>query len=75
MKKCVYSILLPQLGTCCTVYSNSKRLDGKLWAHWPKCSTENCPFEHPELLEGAVFSEEEAKKHYEYLLNNVIKEE
>jgi hypothetical protein len=47
------------------VYSYSKRPDGKWWAHWPECTVENCPFEHPELLEGAVFDTEE--------YNNVIK--
>ena len=55
MKRCIYSVILPEAGTCCNVYSQSKRLDGKLWAHWPKCSKENCPFENPALLEGAVF--------------------
>jgi hypothetical protein len=62
MKKCVYSVVLhpgnlPE--SRCNVYSNSKRPDGKWWAHWPKCSSENCPFEHPELLEGAIFDKEE----------------
>lgn len=62
MKRCIYSIMLPEAGTCCNVYSNSKRPDGRWWAHWPKCSTENCPFEHPELLEGAIFDKEEYNK-------------
>jgi hypothetical protein len=61
MKKCIYSVeLLAE--NCCNVYSNSKRPDGKWWAHWPKCSSENCPFEHPELLEGATFDKEEFNK-------------
>ena len=59
MKKCIYSIELPNAGICCDVYSRSQRPDGKWWAHWPKCSQENCPFEHPELLEGAIFEEKE----------------
>ena len=62
MKQCIYSIVLPNAGPCCNVYSCSKRPDNKWWAHWPKCSKENCPFEHPELLEGAVFDEEEFNK-------------
>jgi hypothetical protein len=44
------------------VYSCSKRPDGKWWAHFPKCSEEECPFKHPELLEGAVFDREEFNK-------------
>lgn len=60
MKRCIYSVILPpNMEVCCNVYSYSKRPDGKWWAHWPKCSSENCPFEHPELLEGAVFDKEE----------------
>lgn len=62
MNKCIYSINLPTAGPCCNVYSYSKRPDNKWWAHWPKCSNENCPLEHPELLEGAVFDEEEFNK-------------
>jgi hypothetical protein len=62
MKKCPYSIMLPVAGNCCNVYSNSKRPDGKWWCHWPKCSNENCPLEHPELLEGAIFDKEEFDK-------------
>ena len=58
MKKCIYSITLPEVGACCNVYSNSKRPDGKWWAHFPKCSTENCPFANPALLEGAVFEKD-----------------
>ena len=59
MKRCIYSIDFPTGGIYCNVYSNSKRPDGKWWAHWPKCSKENCPFEYPELLEGATFDKEE----------------
>lgn len=62
MKKCIYSVELPDSGICCNVYSNSTRPDGKWWAHWPKCSRENCPYEHPELLEGAVFDEKKFNK-------------
>ena len=58
MKKCLYSITLPEAGLCCNVYSNSKRPDGKWWCHWPKCSEENYPITHPELLEGATFDKE-----------------
>ena len=68
MKKCIYSVVLYPDNlrkSCCNVYSYSKRPDGKWWAHWPECSSENCPFEHPELLEGAIFDEEE--------YNNAIK--
>lgn len=62
MKECKYAIEFPGMGLHCNVYSQSKRPDNKWWAHWPKCSNENCPLEHPELLEGAVFDEEEFNK-------------
>lgn len=63
MKRCIYSVILPlDMEVCCNVYSYSKRPDGKWWAHWPKCSSENCPFEYPELLEGAIFDEEAFNK-------------
>ena len=62
MNPCIYSITLPKAGSCCVVYSHSKRPDNKWWAHWPKCPKENCPLEHPELLEGAVFDEKEFNK-------------
>ena len=62
MKQCRYSIIIPEAGSCCTVYSYSKRPDNKWWAHFPECSKENCPLEHPELLEGAVFDKEEFDK-------------
>ena len=61
MKRCVYSIRLPEAGVCCNVYSNSQRSDNKWWAHWPKCSPDNCPIQHPELLEGATFNEKDYK--------------
>ena len=38
---------------CCKAYFDSKRADGKLWCHFPKCFDINCPLLHPELLEGA----------------------
>lgn len=63
MKRCIYSVILPpDMEVCCNVYSYSKRPDGKWWAHWPKCSSKNCPFEHPELLEGAIFDKEAFNK-------------
>lgn len=63
MKRCIYSVILPpDMKVCCNVYSYSKRPDGKWWAHWPECSGKNCPFEHPELLEGAIFDKEAFNK-------------
>ena len=62
MNNCIYSVMLPEAGRCCGVYSHSKRADGKWWAHWPKCSKENCPLENTELLEGAIFNKEEFDK-------------
>lgn len=38
----------------CNMYSISERKDGKEWAYWPVCSSENCPLIHPELMDGAV---------------------
>lgn len=62
MKQCKYAIEFPGMGLHCMVYSYSKRPDNKWWAHFPECSKEKCPLEHPELLEGAVFDEEEFNK-------------
>lgn len=62
MKQCKYAIEFPRMGLHCMVYSYSKRPDNKWWAHFPECSKESCPLEHPELLEGAVFDEEEFNK-------------
>ena len=62
MKQCKYAIEFPGMGFHCMVYSYSKRPDNKWWAHFPECSKESCPLEHPELLEGAVFDEEEFNK-------------
>ena len=62
MKKCKYVIEFPGMGLHCMAYSYSKRPDNKWWAHFPECSKESCPLEHPELLEGAVFDEEEFNK-------------
>jgi hypothetical protein len=59
MKKCKYAIEFPGMGLHCMAYSYSKRPDNKWWAHFPECSKESCPLEHPKLLEGAVFDEEE----------------
>ena len=61
MKRCIYSIILPEAGICCNVYNNAKRPDGKWWAHWPKCTIDKCPILNPELLEGAVFDKENYK--------------
>lgn len=38
----------------CNMYHLSQRKDGKLWEHYPVCSSENCPLIHPELMDGAV---------------------
>lgn len=58
MDKCEYSFEFPCNGPSCMVYLFSKRPDGRLWAHCPTCSSEKCPLEHPELLEGAIFDKE-----------------
>lgn len=55
---CKYHINLPIIGKdtselCCDAYSQSKRPDGKHWAHYPKCAGMNCPRLYPELLKGA----------------------
>lgn len=63
MKRCIYSIILPPNGDVhCNVYSKSERSDGKFWAHFPECKKENCPFEHPELLEGAILKRDETHR-------------
>ena len=53
MNECLYELDIPGVGICCTAYCNSKRADGKLWWHFPKCAEINCPLLHSELLEGA----------------------
>lgn len=62
MKQCRYAIEFLRMGLHCMVYSCSKRPDNKWWAHFPECSEEKCPLKHPELLEGAIFDEEEFNK-------------
>ena len=55
-KHCKYCTYISEMykGECvCTAYSKSKRLDGKWWAHFPKCNGRNCPLKHPALLDGA----------------------
>lgn len=53
MNECLYELDIPEVGICCKAYYNSKRVDGKLWCHFPKCTGINCPLLHTELLEGA----------------------
>lgn len=36
----------------CFAYSHVKRFDRLHWSNYPKCAEENCPFCHPEKLEG-----------------------
>lgn len=57
MKNCHYTFDIPNIGTCCGAYSQSKRKDGKHWAHYPECASENCPLLHPELLLGEAVLE------------------
>ena len=56
---CKYRMFIPNVGTCCGAYAESKRKDGKYWAHFPICTDENCPLVHPGLLEGAILENEE----------------
>lgn len=51
---CRYSFEIPNIGICCGAYGESKRLDGRHWAHYPFCEIENCPLMYPDLLEGAT---------------------
>jgi hypothetical protein len=55
---CEYHLEIPTVGLCCNAYYKSKRNDGKEWMHFPFCNKENCPLEHPELLEGATLRKE-----------------
>ena len=59
MKSCRYSVIFPRGEIHCMVYVHSKRPDGKWWAHCPECSEEKCPLKNLELLEGAIFDEED----------------
>ena len=64
--KCGYIIEFPDKSMRCGAYYNSKRPDGLLWCHYPKCKRENCPFVNPDLLEDAklelpVFGWDESK--------------
>lgn len=53
-KYCFYSHIPHFSDYYCFAYSKSERPDGRFWAHFPACKKENCPLEHPELLEGAI---------------------
>lgn len=58
---CQYFFPLPRFGMCCKAYSESKPTKENTWKHWahyPKCSEENCPLRHPELLEGRTLDTE-----------------
>ena len=48
-----YRFEIPNIGICCKAYSESKRIDGKYWIHYPFCKIKNCPIIYPKLLEGA----------------------
>jgi len=50
---CEYSFEIPKIGICCGAYGESKRPDGRHWAHYPFCEEKDCPLIHPELLDGA----------------------
>lgn len=50
---CGYRFNIPNIGVCCKAYSQSKRSDGKHWAHYPLCEGQNCPKLYPFKLEGA----------------------
>lgn len=52
--------LMPNLNgnKICGAYNKSKRKDGRTWAHYPECQSENCPLQHPELLEDATLEKE-----------------
>ena len=58
MSECSYELYIPDVGICCRAYYESKRPDGKLWCHFPKCAEINCPLLHAELLEGAKLERE-----------------
>lgn len=55
---CNHLMLNPNGNKICGAYSKSKRKDGRAWAHYPNCATENCPLQHPELLEDATLEKE-----------------
>ena len=65
MDDCKYKLVIPSdvieltgyKGPLCKAYSKSKRPDGRHWAHYPECKMENCPLQHPELLNGATLEE------------------
>lgn len=51
--RCEYSFEISNIGICCGAYGESKRPDGRHWAHYPFCEENDCPLIHPDLLEGA----------------------
>ena len=59
MDNCKHHLEIPTIGTCCDAYSKAKRPDGKHWAHYPECKSENCPLLNPGLLENAQLETEE----------------
>ena len=60
MDSCKHSMLFPEnIGrlsgeTLCGAYFDSKRPDNRAWCHFPYCKDENCPIEHPELLNVTI---------------------
>lgn len=61
MESCKYELFFPKPldgKIHCDAYSQSKRKDGRHWAHYPECASENCPLKHPELLGDAVLETE-----------------
>lgn len=65
MDNCKYEFVIPSNHffnvdkPLCGAYGESKRKDGRHWAHYPECCDENCPLAHPELLEDAILEMEE----------------
>lgn len=49
MNACEHIFEIPNVGICCNAYSKTK-CKGKINAHYPLCSDENCPLKRPELL-------------------------
>ena len=50
-KKCEYSQVFPDKKKHCMYYSKLTIGDKIWWTHFPKCSCDNCPIKHPELLD------------------------
>lgn len=66
-KSCKYiGVLAGSPVALCMAYAQGKQADGRIWAHYPICSDENCPIIHPVLRENCpIFQPDDTKNEKE----------